>query len=96
LQLIIRQDRQQDRNAYTEILVISFIMMKIKDNYTPAVQLECKIRYQAIYIALHYTGMGIDLISDRETRANFARSKNPLLYSFEIRMYTITATALSS
>jgi tetratricopeptide (TPR) repeat protein len=42
---------------------------------------------------LYYARMGLDLIQNKTIRAEFDQSKNPLLYSFAIRMYLKGASA---
>jgi len=44
---------------------------------------------------LFYARMGLDLVKDQSVKDLFLKTDNPLLYSFELRMYSIMGSALA-
>ncbi len=45
--------------------------------------------------ALYYTGLGLELIDDKDIRRKFQNTNNPILYAFETRMYSVSSSALA-
>src|SRR4051812_9049380 len=74
------------------------VLANVKDDSSKALTIWALCRAYVYYkpdSCLFYTGMGLELMKNKSVKELFLNTNNPLLYSFEMKMYAIMGSALA-